>query len=76
MFLETACGSATAALGQILALKNGGSIKNLPIYQPSGIPIKISVDFDGKRFKYAEISGPIKILETKKVLIWQKLIKY
>ena len=69
LFLETACGSATAALGQILALKNGSSIKNLPIYQPSGMPIKISVAFDGKRFKYAEISGPIIILETKNILI-------
>jgi len=61
-YLETACGSGTTALGMILALSKGKSISEVSILQPSGLPIKISVEFDGNRFGYAQIQGPIEKL--------------
>lgn len=67
LFLETACGSATVAVGQILAMKKSSSIKNISIGQPSGLSIKVSVNFDGKKFGYAQIQSPIKILKMKKL---------
>lgn len=65
LFLETTCGSATVALGQILAMKKGNSIKNILVGQPSGLAIKVSVNFDGKKFGYAQIQGPVKKLKEK-----------
>jgi len=62
LYYETACGSGTTALGLTLALKEGKSINNIPIIQPSGMPIKFSVEFDGKEFGYAQIQGPIQKL--------------
>jgi len=61
LFYETACGSGTTAVGLVEALKNGQSV-NIPIIQPSGIPISISVSFDGQQFIGARISGPIQQL--------------
>lgn len=59
LFYETACGSGTTALGQILALKEGKSITDIPIIQPSGQIIKISVSLGNTGFCFAQISGPI-----------------
>ncbi|HUD44881.1 MAG TPA: hypothetical protein VMR41_05030 [Patescibacteria group bacterium] len=65
LYLETACGSGTAALGLVLALQKGESIKDISIKQPSGLPIKVSVAFDGKRFGYTQIQGSIEKLNEK-----------
>ncbi len=59
LYYETACGSGTTALGLSLALKAGKSINNVQIMQPSGLPIAVSVDFDGNKFGYTQIQGPI-----------------
>ena len=61
-YAETACGSGTVALGLVLAQKEGGSIKDVPIVQPTGLPIKVSVDYDRKAFGYAQINGPVEPL--------------
>lgn len=63
LFLETACGSGTTAMGLALAKQMGESINELPIIQPSGLPIKVSVDYDGEQFGYTQIQGPIEALE-------------
>ena len=59
LFLETACGSGTTALGLALALQSGQSVSEAPVRQPSGLDIKISVDYDGEKFGYAQIQGPV-----------------
>lgn len=59
LFYETACGSGTTALGVLLAYKKGGDIQKLPIVQPSGLTIKVSVSFDGKHISYAQIQSSI-----------------
>jgi ribosomal protein S18 acetylase RimI-like enzyme/diaminopimelate epimerase len=64
LYYETACGSGTTALGLTLAKREGRSIKDVPIMQPSGMPIKFSVQYDGLQFGYAQISGPIEKLNT------------
>ena len=64
LYLETACGSGTTALGMALALQSGRSIKEIPVLQPSGMSIEISVDYDGKEFKYAQIQGCIEKLSN------------
>lgn len=63
LFYETACGSGTAALGLVLAKQQGKSIKDVSIQQPSGLSIKISVNFNGEKFIDAQISGPITPLQ-------------
>lgn len=68
LFLETACGSGSTALGQVLALTQNKSIKNVPVFQPSRQVINVTVKFDGKRFKYAEIKGRVKILLRDKII--------
>lgn len=62
LYLETACGSGTTALGMALALQKGESINEVPVIQPSGLPIRVSVEFDGKKFSYTQISGPVEKL--------------
>lgn len=61
LFYESACGSGTTAVGLLEAYKAGESI-NLPIIQPSGMPINIKVAFDGQTFAEAVISGPVEVL--------------
>lgn len=61
LFYETACGSGTTAVGLIQAKETGSSI-DLPVMQPSGMMIRIKVAYDGKKFNYAEISGPVEQL--------------
>ena len=66
LYYETACGSGTTALGLVLAKKEGRDIKELPIIQPSGLTIKVTVSFNGKTFTYAQIQSSIqKIYEGK-----------
>lgn len=62
LFLETACGSGTTALGMVLAKKEKASLTEVPIFQPSGLPIRVTVTMDGENYSYAEISGPVEIL--------------
>lgn len=64
LFLETACGSGTTALGLVLALQEGKSIKDIQVIQPTGLPIKISVEYNGNQFGYAQISGPVEIIKS------------
>lgn len=59
LYAETACGSGTTALGLVLALQKGTSITEVPIIQPTNAPIKVTVEYDGTSFGYAQISGPI-----------------
>lgn len=61
-FLETACGSGTTALGLVLAKKNKQSITHVPIMQPSGHTIKVSVNYSEDGFQYAEIRGVVEEL--------------
>lgn len=64
LFLETACGSGTTALGLVLAKKKGSSIDKVSVTQPSGLPIKISVNYDGITFNSAYIEGPLNIINS------------
>ncbi len=68
LFLETACGSGTAAVGLVQAIKTGNSISQ-EIIQPSGMNIKVDVDFDDQKFNYVKISGPIFNLGRGSVII-------
>jgi diaminopimelate epimerase/ribosomal protein S18 acetylase RimI-like enzyme len=61
-FYESACGSGTTALGQVLAFIKQGAIKDVPVIQPSGKRINISVDLTDKGYEYAEISGQVQNL--------------
>lgn len=61
MYAETACGSGTTALALKCALDAGGPVR-LSVMQPSGLPIGISVDFNGIEFTGARISGPVEVL--------------
>ena len=61
LYYETACGSGTTAVGLLQAIGKGNSV-DIPIMQPSGMPIRISVAYDGSSFKYAQIQGPIEEL--------------
>lgn len=63
LYYETACGSGTTAMGLLQAIRKGTSV-DIPIMQPSGMPIRISVDYDGKSFQYAQIQGPIEKLAS------------
>lgn len=64
LFYESACGSGTTAVGLVQALETGSSVTET-ILQPSGMSIDVRVNFNGEEFKYAEISGPIEILNEK-----------
>lgn len=67
LFYETACGSGTTALGLALAYKKGESIHELPIIQPSGMTINVSVNFDGKKVSYAQIQSSIQYVYEGKI---------
>ncbi len=70
-FYETACGSGTTALGQVLALKSGSSIKEISILQPSGEVIKVSIELGLGGFSSARIQGQVKQL-TEGTLVLEK----
>lgn len=62
LYYETACGSGTTALGLAIAKIKKTSLYKLSVIQPTGEPIKISVNFDGKKFVDAHIQSNIKHL--------------
>lgn len=62
LFYETGCASGTTALGMVLAKQLGGSITEIPVYQPSGLPLRVSIGFNGDMYTSAQISGPIELL--------------
>jgi len=66
LFYETACGSGTTAVGMVIAKEEKKGVSNLPVIQPSGLPIRVTVDYDSEynEFSYAQISGPINTLNT------------
>jgi diaminopimelate epimerase len=62
LFIESACGSGSTAVGMVVSLKNNSGIKDLSIYQPSGNPIKVTVNYKKGKFSYTQIQNPIKVL--------------
>lgn len=68
LFCETACGSATAALGIITALNSNKSVVNLPIIQPTNQIISVSTFLANRSVKAVTISSPIQIISTNKKL--------
>ncbi|QQS39510.1 hypothetical protein IPM62_02770 [Candidatus Woesebacteria bacterium] len=64
LFYETACASGTAAVGLIQTLKQGKSINDLPILQPSQETISTTVGINKGKFETSTISGQVKILKT------------
>jgi diaminopimelate epimerase len=58
LFLETACGSGTTAIGLEMAKRLNRDIK-IDVVQPTGIPITIQVRLTKDGFASAQISGPI-----------------
>jgi len=63
-FYETACGSGTTAVAMVLAKQDRQSVIDLPIIQPSGMAIWVSVDYDPilNEFGKAQISGSVEEL--------------
>jgi len=68
LFLETACGSGSTALGLVLVKNRKSSINLIPIIQPSGMSIKISIDYKNNSFKKAFIQGPCEIITNNESL--------
>jgi len=62
-FYETACASGTTAVGLAKSFRENQSLQNLPIIQPSGEVIYVSVEKGPEEFVEAIISGPVQILE-------------
>lgn len=67
LFYETACGSGTTAVGLLEAYRQKKSV-SLSLTQPSGMHITVTVEFDGKEFTNAVISGPISLLTKEQIL--------
>lgn len=59
LFIETACGSGTAAIGVAAALEQGNDVTNLEVVQPSGMPIRVDVQYQNNSMEYVQIRGPI-----------------
>jgi histidine racemase len=68
LFYETACASGTCAVGIVEALKNGNSISNMAVKQPSGNNLLISVNLEDGKLDNAVISGKIKVLKENLIL--------
>lgn len=69
LFLETACASGTTALGLAIAKQNKISVTKLRVNQPSGIPLYVSITYNNSKFSFAQISGPIQLLERNTLMI-------
>lgn len=65
LFYETACGSGTTAVGLYLSQQREKNINQIPIFQPSGQSILVTIERNKKKFMFAKISGPIQILNKK-----------
>lgn len=62
LYFETACGSGTTALGLVLAKTRGKAVEKISVIQPSGLTIKVSVEFDGILYGYVQIQSNIQEL--------------
>ena len=63
LFYETACASGTTGVGLYLAKKLNQRITDLPILQPSGKKLFVSVTKEKDKFTFAKISGEVQILK-------------
>lgn len=63
LFYETACASGTTAVAIIEALERKRNIRFLPILQPSGTSLLATVRLSNNRVSFAEIGGPVSILQ-------------
>lgn len=63
LFLESACGSGTVALGMYEAFLSGKS-KSAAVFQPSGQSISFDVSFENGVFRYAKIAGGVTKMHT------------
>ena len=61
-YAETACGSGSVAVGLVTAKRQGKSVNNAEIRQPSGHSIFVDVDFTNGFFEKASIEGRVEIL--------------
>jgi len=64
LFYESGCGSGTTALAMVKAIQEDKSQSQLEVFQPSEMPIIVDIEFDGKQFLGAKISGPVELLTT------------
>ena len=62
LYYESGCGSGSTAIGAILALESGKSVKELKVMQPSGMSLSVTIERDGQKFSNAYVDGPIEIL--------------
>ena len=69
LFYETACASGTTAVALVEALKNKSSLTNIPIIQPSGEEITVSVSLKNGKFSKARICGQIKLFGRGEVYV-------
>lgn len=58
LYYETGCGSGSAAIGLLQAVKTGQSVNDLAVMQPSGLSLIVSVERTQYAFKRASVSGP------------------
>lgn len=63
LFYETGCASGTTAVAIIEALKQKQNISSLPILQPAGSPLLANVRLSKNQVSFAEIGGPVSILD-------------
>lgn len=61
-FYETACASGTTAIGIFEATRTKKNVVELPVIQPSGMTLFISVIWNKNNFSLAKINGEIKVL--------------
>jgi diaminopimelate epimerase len=57
LFYETSCGSGTTALGLVVAHRAGETMHEIPVIQPSGLTIKVCVEFENGVFGYVQIQS-------------------
>ncbi len=62
-FYETACASGTTAVGIFEAIGTGKNVNSLPVIQPSGSILNVSIRWDKNKFSSAYITGQIEILD-------------
>jgi len=63
LIFESGCGSGSTAVALAQAKKTGASVVNMPIMQPTGMPISVSIDMSDDRIQGARIAGPVQELQ-------------
>lgn len=63
LIFESGCGSGSTAVALAQAKKRGVSIVDMPIVQPTGMPIAVSIDIGDDGVQGARISGPVRELQ-------------